>query len=60
LKELDQTKRMGPTEIFSDHLFKNYSSLKMTCLKRKVKTAAFFCELRFFIFGILTSTVCHF
>jgi hypothetical protein len=50
-KELDQTKRMQPTRMFSDHPFKSYSSLKMTCLKRNVKTADFFvtCDFRFLI-----------
>ena len=50
-KELDQTKRMRPTGIFSDHPFRSYSSLKMSCLKRNVKTAAFFgtCDSRFLI-----------
>jgi hypothetical protein len=43
-KELGQTKSMRPTGIFSDHSFGSYSSFKMTCLKRKVKTAAFFCD----------------
>jgi hypothetical protein len=48
-KELDQTKRMQPTGIFSNHLFRGYSSLKMTCLKRYVKTEEFFvtCKFRF-------------
>jgi hypothetical protein len=32
-KKLDQTKRMQPTGTFSDHLFRSYSKLKMTCLK---------------------------
>ena len=50
-KELDQTKRMQPTGIFSDHPFRSYNSLKMTCLKRILKSAAFFvtCNLRFLI-----------
>ena len=41
-KELDQTKKMWPTGIFSDHPFRSYSCLKMTCLKRNIKTASFF------------------
>jgi hypothetical protein len=32
-KELDQTKRMQPTAIFSDPSFRSYSSLNITCLK---------------------------
>jgi hypothetical protein len=57
-KELDQTKRMRPT--FSDQPFKSYSSLKMTCLKMKSKNCSVFCDLRFEIFLILTSTGRHF
>jgi hypothetical protein len=41
-KKFDQTKRMQPSGIFFNHPFKSYSSFKMTCLKRNVKTAAFF------------------
>jgi hypothetical protein len=36
--KLDQTKRMRPTGTFSDHPFKSYSSLKLTCLKMKCKS----------------------
>ena len=41
-KELGPQKRMQPTGIFSENLFRSYSSLKMTCLKINVKTAASF------------------
>jgi hypothetical protein len=41
-KELGQKKRMRPTGVFSDNLFRSYSSLKKTCLKRNIKTAAVF------------------
>jgi hypothetical protein len=43
-KELDQMKRMRQPGIFFDHSFRRYSSLEMTCLKRNLKTAAFFCD----------------
>jgi hypothetical protein len=48
-KELDQTKRIRPTRIFSNDLFRSYNSFKMTCLKINVKTTAFFvtCNFRF-------------
>jgi hypothetical protein len=41
-KKLDQTKRMRPTGTFSDHPFRSYSSLKMTCLKMKRKNRSGF------------------
>jgi hypothetical protein len=55
-KELDQTQRMQLTGTFSDQTFRSYSSLKMTCLKKKCKNRSVFCDLEFAMFDISTST----
>jgi hypothetical protein len=41
-KELDQTQRMQPTGTSSNQPFRNYSSLKITCLKIKCKIRSVF------------------
>jgi hypothetical protein len=51
--------KMRPSGTFSDPPFKSFRSLKMTCLKMKYKNRSVFCDLRFAISYILTSTGRH-